>query len=140
MQKNQIKPPFHVAIVDDEAILKEEMAFQLEHHGFSVNTFESAPGFYRFLATQPNTVAVLDIGLPGDESGLDICSYLRQNNPHMGIVFLTAQLMTITSRFQAIMLMLQIPTKNDRTSESNLPIKPDVGWTPTVCRRWIVDV
>ena len=83
--------PFHVAIVEDEAILREEMAFQLTHHGFSVKTFESAPGFYRFLATQPNTVAVLDIGLPGEEDGLDICSYLRQNNPHMGIVFLTAR-------------------------------------------------
>ncbi len=90
-QKMQSKLPFHVAIVEDESILREEMAFQLTHHGFSVKTFESAPGFYRFLATQPNTVAVLDIGLPGEENGLDICSYLRQNNPHMGIVFLTAR-------------------------------------------------
>lgn len=89
--KKQNALPFHVAIVEDEAILREEMAFQLTHHGFSVKTFESAPGFYRFLATQPNTVALLDIGLPGEESGLDICGYLRQNNPHMGIVFLTAR-------------------------------------------------
>jgi DNA-binding response OmpR family regulator len=89
--QNQTAVSFHVAIVEDEAILREEMAFQLTHHGFSVKTFESAPGFYRFLATTPNTVAVLDIGLPGEESGLDICSYLRQNNPHMGIVFLTAR-------------------------------------------------
>jgi DNA-binding response OmpR family regulator len=91
MQNTETTPAFYVAIVEDEAILREEMVFQLEHHGFSVRSFESAPGFYRFLATAPNTVAVLDIGLPGEESGLDICSYLRQNNPHMGIVFLTAR-------------------------------------------------
>ena len=90
-QKDQSSVQFTIAIVEDEAILREEMAFQLTHHGFLVKTFESAPSFYRFLATQPNTIALLDIGLPGDENGLDICSYLRQTNPHMGIVFLTAR-------------------------------------------------
>lgn len=84
-------PTFHIAMVDDEAIFRHEVALQLTQHGFSVNTFASAPGFYRFLATQANTVAVLDIGLPGEEDGLDICRYLRQNNPLMGIVFLTAR-------------------------------------------------
>lgn len=78
-----------IAIVEDEAVLREEMAFQLEHLGFAVQAFENAAQFYRFLAVQPRTIAVLDIGLPG-EDGLSICEYLRSQNSDMGIVFVTA--------------------------------------------------
>ncbi|CAD5367382.1 putative Transcriptional regulatory protein AruR [Rubrivivax sp. A210] len=79
-----------VCIVEDEAVLREEMAFQLRHHGYRVETFESAAGFYRHLAVQPRLVAVLDIGLEG-EDGLAICQYLRQHRLDIGIIFVTAR-------------------------------------------------
>lgn len=79
-----------IAIVEDEAVLREEMAFQLEHLGFTVKAFENAAQFYRFLAVQRRTIAVLDIGLAG-EDGLSICEYLRSQNSEMGIVFVTAR-------------------------------------------------
>jgi DNA-binding response OmpR family regulator len=82
--------PYTVAIVEDESVLREEMAFQLQHLGFEVLTFESAPSFYRFMASRRNTVAVLDIGLSG-ENGLQICQYLREHDAQMGIIFLTAR-------------------------------------------------
>ncbi|MDD2767915.1 MAG: response regulator transcription factor [Methylococcus sp.] len=82
--------PYTVSIVEDEPILREELAFQLEHHGFAVETFENAAQFYRYLAVRPKTVAVLDIGLDG-ESGLSVCQYLRSHDADMGIVFVTAR-------------------------------------------------
>ncbi len=82
--------PFAVALVEDEVVLRQEMAFQLRHMGFSVEVFDSAPGLYRYLATHPRTIVVLDIGLPG-ENGLSVCEYLRQHDAHLGIVFLTAR-------------------------------------------------
>lgn len=82
--------PYTVAIVEDESVLREEMAFQLQHLGFEVLTFESAPSFYRFMASRRKTVAVLDIGLSG-EDGLQICQYLREHDPQIGIIFLTAR-------------------------------------------------
>ena len=71
-------------------MLRHEMGFQLGHHGFSVKTFDSAAAFYRYLAVRPSTIAVLDIGLPG-EDGLSICRHLREHDSQMGIVFLTAR-------------------------------------------------
>ena len=87
---DQTAPQFTISLVEDEPVLREEMAFQLAHNGFVVESFESAAEFYRHLAVQPNTIAVLDIGLPG-EDGLSICKHLRQHNAQIGIVFLTAR-------------------------------------------------
>lgn len=79
-----------VAIVEDEPVLLSELAFQLERHGFAVATFQTAAEFYRHLAVRPVRIAVLDIGLDG-EDGLSICRHLRAHDPHIGIVFTTAR-------------------------------------------------
>lgn len=83
-------PDCTVCIVEDEEVLRDELAFQLRQLGFSVETFDSAPPFYRYLATRQQVIAVLDIGLPG-EDGLSICEYLRSHDPHIGIVFMSAR-------------------------------------------------
>lgn len=79
-----------VSIVEDEAVLREEMAFQLRHLGFVVEVFVNAEQFYRYLVGQPKTIAVLDIALEG-EDGLSICRHLRSRDAAMGIIFLTAR-------------------------------------------------
>jgi DNA-binding response OmpR family regulator len=88
---NQIDPPC-VAIVEDEPVLREEMAFQLRHIGFRVEAYENAVQLYRGLAVLSFAVVVLDIGLDG-EDGLEICGYLRQHDKRTGIVFVTARAM-----------------------------------------------
>jgi DNA-binding response OmpR family regulator len=94
LPQNQPKPAqtpdFTIAIVEDEPVLRQEMAFQLGHMGFAVETFDCASAFYRYLAVRPRTIAVLDIGLAG-EDGLSICRHLRAHDSNMGIVFLTAR-------------------------------------------------
>lgn len=79
-----------MGVVEDEPVLREEMAFQLQHRGLPTVAFADAPGLYRHLATQPLAVVVLDVGLPG-EDGLSIAKLLRSHNPHMGVVFVTAR-------------------------------------------------
>lgn len=81
---------YTVAVVDDEPILLDELGFQLRRHGFKVALFSQAADLYRHLAVNPGVVAVLDIGLPG-EDGLSVCRYLREYNKQLGIVFLTAR-------------------------------------------------
>jgi DNA-binding response OmpR family regulator len=81
-----------IALVEDERVLRQEMAFQLEHLGFAVDTFENAAQFYRALVVQSKTIAVLDIGLSG-EDGLSICQHLRSHDSQMGIVFVTARVL-----------------------------------------------
>jgi DNA-binding response OmpR family regulator len=86
MQNSEIT----VSIVEDEVVLREEIAFQLEHLGFAVQAFENAEQFFRYLVGHPKTIAVLDIVL-GGEDGLSICRHLRSTNAAMGIVFVTAR-------------------------------------------------
>ena len=81
---------FNIAIVEDEPVLREELAFQLRQFGHSVDTFASAGQFYRHLAVSRVAVTILDIGLP-DEDGLSICRHLRAHDKQMGIVFVTAR-------------------------------------------------
>ncbi|WP_306603297.1 response regulator transcription factor [Azonexus sp.] len=83
-------PKPQIAIVEDETILREELAFQLTHLGFSVETFADASQFYRRLAVHRFAAIILDIGLDG-EDGLTICNYLREHDKHVGIVFVTAR-------------------------------------------------
>ncbi len=81
---------FNLAIVEDEPVLREELAFQLRQFGHTVETFASAGLFYRHLAVNRVAVAILDIGLP-DEDGLSVCRHLRAHDKQMGIVFVTAR-------------------------------------------------
>lgn len=79
-----------IAIVEDEPMLREELAFQLRHMGFSVNTFENAQQFYRWLAVEKFDVVILDIGLAG-EDGLSICAHLREHDRDVVLIFVTAR-------------------------------------------------
>lgn len=79
-----------VALVEDEPILRQELAFQLGHLGFAVAAFENANQLYRHLAVRTPQLVVLDIGLEG-EDGLSVCRHLREHNSLIGIVFVTAR-------------------------------------------------
>lgn len=79
-----------VAVVEDDAALRDELSFQLRHHGFQVVAFADAYGLYRHMATNKVAAVVLDIGLPG-EDGLSIARLLRGHDAQLGIVFLTAR-------------------------------------------------
>jgi two-component system, OmpR family, response regulator PhoP len=85
-------PPrqIRVALVEDEPILRKEMAFQIAHHGYAVDSFEDAPSFYRHSAAARPDVVILDIGLVG-ENGLAICEHLRSHDAQIGIIFVTAR-------------------------------------------------
>ncbi|MGA1218869.1 MAG: response regulator transcription factor, partial [Pseudomonadales bacterium] len=78
------------AVVEDEASLREDLLFFLDHAGFSV-VFESdgydvLPGLLGSTAE----VVILDLGLP-DIDGLEITRALRTQRPDMAIVMLTAR-------------------------------------------------
>lgn len=81
-----------VAIVEDEDILREELAFQLGQLGFAAEAFDNATSLYRRLAVRKFDALVLDIGLDG-EDGLSICNYLREHDKLTAIVFVTARVL-----------------------------------------------
>ncbi len=79
----------HVALVEDHAALREEIAFLLGHQGFRVSPCADGPTLDALLATEGCDVVVLDVGLPG-EDGFSIAERLR-SIPHLGVVMLTAR-------------------------------------------------
>ena len=84
------RAPCTILIVEDEPVLREELRFQLMQSGFAVEVFAAADAFDRRFPQVVRKIAVLDIGLDG-EDGFSICRRLRALDPLVGIVFITAR-------------------------------------------------
>lgn len=79
-----------IAVVEDNADLLDDIAFNLRDEGFGVAMCADAVALDERLQDFPADIVVLDIGLPG-ENGLSIARSLRRKQPHLGIVMLTAR-------------------------------------------------
>ena len=84
--------PYHIALVEDEAHLRENYAAALRQHQHNVNTFadraSAETGFDNLLPD----LAIIDIGL-GDEvdGGFSLCRTLRARSARLPIMFLSAR-------------------------------------------------
>jgi DNA-binding response OmpR family regulator len=81
-----------ILIADDDADIRDLVAFKLEQGGFEVVAVEDGQAaLEQARATQP-TLAVLDISMPG-LSGIDVCRMLRADPATAGmlIIMLTAR-------------------------------------------------
>lgn len=88
-----------VYLVEDDDDLRDDMVLLLGNAGFEVRGLSDAPAFYKAHALAPCEVAVLDIGLRG-ENGLDMASQLRLSGP-IGIVMASAR-STVEDRIDAL--------------------------------------
>jgi DNA-binding response OmpR family regulator len=81
-----------VVVVEDLALLREELVHFLTLNGLAAAGVNCGLGLNDWLASQsrPPELAVLDINLPG-EDGLAIARRLRSVYPDMGLVMLTAR-------------------------------------------------
>lgn len=84
---NDSTHPLRVCLIEDNTPLREEMVFGLGLLGFTTTGFDSAEAFYRGLVDQRFDLAVIDIGLPG-EDGLSLARRLRTSGG-VGIVILS---------------------------------------------------
>ncbi len=82
-------PPAHILLVDDDALLRQSLAFNLEQAGYQVSTAASAEDALALAHRTPPDLVLLDIGLPG----MDGLEALRHFQEHLGIpvIFLTAR-------------------------------------------------
>ena len=82
-----------ILIAEDEQAIREFIVINLQRAGYQ--TWEAGSGQEALdIYAQQNgmfDVAVLDIMMPGDKDGLAVCRELRQQNPALGIVMLTAR-------------------------------------------------
>ena len=82
------EPVHHIAVVDDEAGLRDAVAEYLTRHGFLVSECDGGAALDRLMAERPVDLVVLDVSMP-QEDGLSIARRLRVRGG-IGIVMLTA--------------------------------------------------
>ncbi len=79
----------HILIVDDDALLRRSLAYNLEQAGFRTETAGTAEDALAKVHLDPPDLVLLDIGLPGMD-GLDALRALRQQL-NVPVIFLTAR-------------------------------------------------
>lgn len=82
----------HIALVEDEAAIRENYKIYLERLGYQISTHDSRPAALQAFRDALPDMAVIDIGLQDEiEGGFDLCRELRQLAPQLPIIFLTAR-------------------------------------------------
>jgi len=79
----------HILLVDDDALLRRSLAFNLEKVGYRMSTAASAEDALALARRDPPDLVLLDIGLPGMD-GLDALRHF-QEGIDVPVVFLTAR-------------------------------------------------
>jgi len=88
-----------IAIVEDEAAIRDNYVAAFKREGYAVDAYESRkPAMQAFAARLPDLV-VIDINLRDDvEGGFELCRELRAQAAELPIIFLTAR----DSEFDAV--------------------------------------
>jgi len=82
--------PINVLVVDDEAVLAEMVSMALRYEGWNIATAGDGAAALDSARSQRPDVVVLDVMLP-DMSGLDVLRKLREENPQLPVLLLTAK-------------------------------------------------
>ena len=82
--------PDRIAVVDDDARIRDLLRRYLSQEGFDVLLAEDGKALNRLLTRENVDLIVLDLMLPG-EDGLSICRRLRAGNDITPIIMLTAK-------------------------------------------------
>jgi two-component system, OmpR family, response regulator len=82
--------PINVLVVDDESVLAEMVSMALRYEGWNIATAGDGSSAIASARAQRPDVVVLDVMLP-DMSGLDVLHKLREDNPQLPVLLLTAK-------------------------------------------------
>ena len=82
--------PINVLVVDDEPVLAEMVSMALRYEGWNISTAGDGSSAIAAARAQRPDVVVLDVMLP-DMSGLDVLHKLREENPQLPVLLLTAK-------------------------------------------------
>ncbi|MEJ2598723.1 MAG: response regulator transcription factor [Anaerolineales bacterium] len=81
--------PKHLLLVDDDALLRRSLSFNLEQNGYRVSTAGNAEDALALAKRDRPDLILLDIGLPGMD-GLDALKYIQEKLV-VPVIFLTAR-------------------------------------------------
>ncbi len=79
-----------VAVVEDEATIREAVCFALRKEGYAADAFDDGLNAWEAFGRGLPDVAILDIGLPRMD-GLELCRKLRTLSETLPIIFVTSR-------------------------------------------------
>jgi len=82
--------PIRALVVDDEPALGELLSTVLRYEGWQVESALTGHAAIKSARTMEPDVILLDVMLP-DLSGIEVLRRIRQTNPHVPVLFLTAK-------------------------------------------------
>lgn len=81
-----------IAIVEDDAAIRENYVAALNRLGYRVNAYPDRPTALAAFASRLPDLVVIDINLGAEvEGGFELCRELRARSPQLPIIFLTAR-------------------------------------------------
>ena len=84
--------PKTIALVEDDAAIRENYLVALRAQGYKVNAFEDRPSATQAFNEALPDLAIIDIGLKEEmEGGFLLCQQLRGLSPTLPIIFFTAR-------------------------------------------------
>ena len=80
-----------ILVLEDETSIRSFVVINLKRAGYEpIEAGTGAEAFERLKENPDTRLAILDIMLP-DIDGFEVCRRIRAQDPHMGIVMLTAR-------------------------------------------------
>ncbi len=79
----------HIIVVEDEAAQRQLLVDYLGRNGFRVSGADGGAAFRKLVERDPPVLALLDIGLPG-EDGFSLARWLREKNGRICVIMVTA--------------------------------------------------
>lgn len=78
-----------VLLVEDDPGTAEVIRSALELNGYQVTWYDHADDAMNFFQSGQHHLAILDVRLPGNLDGFDVCRHLRAADPDLAVLFLT---------------------------------------------------
>jgi two-component system OmpR family response regulator len=82
--------PIRCLLVDDDPAIRALLVDYLLPFGIEVDTVEDGASLRQRLLRSVPDVLLLDLMLP-DDSGLNLCPWIKRDHPHLPVIMLTAQ-------------------------------------------------
>jgi len=79
-----------IVVVEDEADIGRLLAMYFRKEGWSVHLTDDGPTGLAAIRSRSPDFVVLDVGLPGEMDGFDVCRELRKTSS-VPVLFLTAR-------------------------------------------------
>ena len=87
--------PVRLLVVDDDRLVRMDLAFTLNREGFAVDLASSAGEALRLLGERTYALVLSDIGLP-DGNGIDILRAAKRSDPCIKFILLTGSQTAVT--------------------------------------------